>query len=75
MDRTNNTVDAAVIRTPLGVGKYVHTSRLPVDNRLFSFALILYIAALYIASRNACKYCATYHCSHFSQFRGVVIYF
>ena len=39
-------------------------SRLPVDNRLFSFALMLFIASLYIASRNACNYCATFYCRH-----------
>ena len=44
------------------------TSRLPVDNRLFSFAFMLSIASLYIASRNACKYCTTFYCRHSSQF-------
>ena len=48
--------------------EYCLTSRLPVDNRLFSLALMLYIASLYIASRNACKYYTTFYCMHFSQF-------
>ena len=48
---------------------------LPVDNRLFSFALMLYIASLYIVSRNAFKYCATFIVGISDNFRSVVIYF